>query len=250
MVKDAISGIDLNCDMGESYGNYLIGQDDEIMPWITSCNIACGFHGGDPFHIEKTLLNARKYQLRVGAHPGYPDLNGFGRRPMQFSDDELRAIIRYQVSALTGMARSLGIKVSYVKPHGALYNKMADDEREALVVIRTIREIDPGLAIMGLAGSQVKDIAAAIGIRFIAEAFADRRYDDLGKLVSRLNEAAVIEDPVLAADQVWSIIKRKEVVSVSGVVIPVVADSICIHGDHKNAVPILRAIRTRLSEEL
>jgi 5-oxoprolinase (ATP-hydrolysing) subunit A len=248
MAIDPIGVIDLNCDMGESFGNYLIGQDDEIMPWITSCNIACGFHAGDPFHIEKTLINAKKYQLRVGAHPGYPDLNGFGRRPMQLSDDELRAIIRYQVSALTGMARSLGIEVSYVKPHGALYNKMTVDEREALIVIRTIREIDSGLAIMGLAGSRVKDIAAAMDMQFIAEAFADRRYDDRGKLVSRQSERAVIEDPVLAADQVWSIINRKEVVTISGAVIPVVADSICIHGDHKNAVPILKAIRARLSD--
>ncbi len=239
--------LDINCDMGESYGNYLIGNDEEIMPLINSCNIACGFHAGDPLHIERTLFNAKKYQLRVGAHPGYPDLNGFGRRPMRLSEDELRSSVKYQVSAILGMARSVGMIVSYVKPHGALYNQMAVDKKEAEIVIRAIREVDSTLAIMGLAGSEMRQVAGELGLNYIAEAFADRRYDDFGRLVGRNQPGAVIEDPSHAAEQVWSIFRNREVQTLSGTFIPVEADSICIHGDNPYAVPILNAIKEKLS---
>lgn len=234
---------DINCDMGESYGNYTIGNDDEIMPLITSCNIACGFHGGDPLHIEKTLINAKKYQLKIGAHPGYPDLNGFGRRAMQLPEDELRACIKYQVSALIGMAKSVGVEVSYVKPHGALYNKMADDEITSRIVIRAILELNANLAIMGLSASKTQTVAEDIGARFIAEAFADRRYNEHGKLVSRQDATAIIHDPLQAAAQVLSIIKKNEVQSLGGHKVKIKADSICIHGDNKNAVAILQEIQ-------
>ncbi|MBK8503198.1 MAG: LamB/YcsF family protein [Saprospiraceae bacterium] len=237
---------DINCDMGESYGNYTIGNDDEIMPLVTSCNVACGFHGGDPLHIEKTLISAKKYQLKIGAHPGYPDLNGFGRRAMQLSEDELRTCIKYQVSALIGMAKSVGVEVSYVKPHGALYNKMADDEITSRIVICAILELDTNLGIMGLSASKTQSVAEELGVNFIAEAFADRRYDNHGRLVSRQDPRSIIHDPVQAAAQVFSIIRKNEVKSIEGNKVKLRAESICIHGDHKNAVAILKEIRKEM----
>jgi len=146
--------IDLNCDMGESYGNYKIGNDDRIMPYITSCNVACGFHGGDPLQIERTIKNALKHNLQIGAHPSYPDLQGFGRRKMNVPPDELKAIIKYQIAAVKGIAESLGGKLTYVKPHGALYNSAADDKEIVASIVNAIKEIDEELAFLGLAGSK------------------------------------------------------------------------------------------------
>lgn len=234
--------MDINCDMGESYGNYQIGNDEAIMPYITSCSIACGFHAGDPLHMEKTLKNAKKYNLRIGAHPGYPDLNGFGRRPMLLSEDELRSSIKYQVAALAGMAKSLGIVLAYVKPHGALYNKMADDEAESRIVIQAILDIDASLSVMGLAGSKTELVSRALGVPFIAEAFADRRYKDDGRLVSRNEPEGVIHDPQVAKNQVMEIINKNQVKTIKGNFIRVKADSFCVHGDNVNAVAILKAI--------
>lgn len=238
--------IDFNCDMGESYGNYVIGNDEQIMPYITSCNIACGFHGGDPMHIEKTLKNAKEHNLRIGAHPGYPDLNGFGRRYMQLSEDELRTCIKYQVAALVGMGRSLGIPIAYVKPHGALYNKIADDENESRIVIQAILDIDATLSVMGLAGSKTELACHALGVPFIAEAFADRRYTDQGRLASRREPGAVIHDPKAAKKQVSDILEKNLVETVEGNYLNIKADTYCVHGDNKNAVAILREIHKEL----
>ena len=238
--------IDINCDMGESYGNYIIGNDEQIMPYITSCNIACGFHGGDPMHIEKTLKNAKEHNLRIGAHPGYPDLNGFGRRYMQLSEDELRTCIKYQVAALVGMGKSLGITIAYVKPHGALYNKIADDEKESRIVIQAILDIDATLSVMALAGSKTELACQALGVPFIAEAFADRRYTDQGRLASRREPGAVIHDPHAAKKQVSDILEKNLVETVEGNYINIKADTYCVHGDNKNAVAILREIHKEL----
>lgn len=241
--------IDINCDMGESYGRFKVGNDEEVFPYISSCNIACGFHGGDPLHIERTISKALQHGVQIGAHPSYPDLAGFGRRKMQLPREELKAIIKYQVAALKGMAESLGGRLAYVKPHGALYNTAADDESESTTIIRAIREIDPQLALMGLAGSTTERVAAREGITFIAEAFADRKYEANGRLMSRSKAGSVISDPEAAVAQVLSIILEQRVVSADGTSVPIRAESICIHGDSPAAVDILRTIDAALKEK-
>lgn len=238
--------IDLNCDLGESYGRFQVGNDDVLFPYLTSCNIACGFHGGDPLHIDNTIRQAIKHGLRIGAHPSYPDLMGFGRRKMHIPSAELRAMIKYQVAALKGMVESAGGKLTYVKPHGALYNSMVNNQDEAKAVVEGIKAIDPDLAVMGLAGSSVKDIVSASGMTFIAEAFADRRYTDGGQLVPRSTPGAVIEKADEAAEQVRSIAKDHQLKTISGAGRSLHADSFCIHGDHPNALEILKAIHRLL----
>ena len=233
--------------MGESFGNYRLGNDLRIFPYISSCNIACGFHAGDALHMEKTIDLALSHQVQIGAHPGYPDLQGFGRRKMHIPPNELRALVKYQISALKGMVESRGGRLSYVKPHGALYNSLADNPEEGKAVIEALREIDPKLILMGLAGSGISEQAKAEGIPFVAEAFADRRYEANGRLRSRAREGAVIQDPQFAAEQVVSIVKDQRVMAFNGQEIPVSAQSICIHGDNPQAVEMLKAIEEALS---
>lgn len=240
--------IDLNCDMGESYGRFQIGNDEALFPYITSCNIACGFHGGDPLHIERTLEKALTYGLRIGAHPSYPDLMGFGRRKMHLPAVELSALIKYQIAALKGMLESMGGTLSYVKPHGALYNSMVHDVAEAEAVVAAIKAISPELAVMGLAGSQVRKIAQNAGMTFIAEAFADRRYNAAGQLVARGQSGAVITEADLAARQVYQMVEQQQVTTVEGKVIGLQADSFCIHGDNPAAVDILKAIHQQFDK--
>ena len=232
--------------MGESYGRFAIGNDKAVFPFITSCNIACGFHGGDPATIVATIKSAIAHKCRIGAHPSYPDLSGFGRRSMQMSPADLKAAIKYQVSALRGMAESFGGRLRYVKPHGALYNTIARERNEALTVYKAIHELGADLDVMGLAGSHCAEIAAKIGIGFIAEAFADRRYTSDGKLLPRGQEGAVLTDPQEVARQVIGIITENRVISKSGKPVALRADSICIHGDNPNAVEILKAIDAAL----
>ncbi|MCP4442913.1 MAG: LamB/YcsF family protein [Aureispira sp.] len=236
--------IDINCDMGENYGQFKAGgQDNALFPFINSCNIACGFHGGDPLTIQQTIESALQHNLRIGAHPSYPDLAGFGRRNMTIPKAELKAIIKYQVAALKGMVESLGGSLSYVKPHGALYNQMAKNRAEAKTVIEAIQEIDSSLALMGLAGSSLVEISKKMAIEFIAEAFADRRYEVDGKLRSRTLENAILHSPQEVADQVQSILENQIVYSLDGTTVPIHAQSICIHGDNPQALAILKAIR-------
>ncbi|MEO0339457.1 MAG: 5-oxoprolinase subunit PxpA [Bacteroidota bacterium] len=240
--------IDLNCDMGESYGRYTIGNDAAIFPYITSCNIACGYHGGDPMHIEKTIQLALENNVQIGAHPSYPDLMGFGRRKMEIPLNELSSIVKYQVAALKGLTESHGGRLAYVKPHGALYNSLSKNEEEATCVIKAILSIDQKLAIMGLAGSLVKKIVENHGGRFIAEAFADRRYEANGHLMSRRKAGAVLHEPAVIAQQVLDIIKHNRVEGPDGQPISLSADSICIHGDNPKAVPILAHLHHALQE--
>ena len=183
--------IDINCDMGESTGNHIVGQDEKLMPFISSCNIACGFHGGDPYHMAKTIQLALSHNVRIGAHPSYPDLEGFGRRKMDIPKPELKAILEYQIAALKGMVESKGGKLSYVKPHGALYNFASINRVEAETVIDSVNSIDNHLAMMGPKGSEIEIAANKKGIGFIAEAFGDRRYEPDGTLMSRNNPEAV-----------------------------------------------------------
>jgi len=238
--------IDINCDMGESFGNYRLGNDEALLPYITSANIACGFHAGDPVHIEKTLALAVQQGVQIGAHPSYPDLGGFGRRKMEIPPEELRALVKYQVAAIKGMAESLGGKLRYVKPHGALYNSIAQDPEEGQAILQALREIDPGLVLMGLAGSSIEEQARALGTPFVAEAFADRRYEADGSLRSRMLPGSVIGDPQVAAEQVVSLVKAQSAKTLKGTSVPVKAQSICIHGDNPHALEILQAITQAL----
>lgn len=240
--------IDINCDMGESFGNYDIGADKKIFPFITSCNVACGFHAGDPVHIEETLRMAIEHQVEIGAHPSYPDLVGFGRRYLKMSRHELRASIKYQIAAVKGMAESLGGKITYVKPHGALYVRAADDADEAMVILEAVREIDKQLVVMGLAGSKMQEVAEQVDMEFIAEAFADRRYNKKGRLVDRSEKGAVIEEPGEAAAQVVSLVRKQMVQTSDYEPVSIMAKSICIHGDNPSVLHILRAIDEALSE--
>lgn len=240
--------IDINCDLGESFGHFKVGQDEAVFPFITSCNIACGFHGGDPLHMENTILNALKHNVRIGAHPSYPDLAGFGRRKMKFPPSELQAILKYQIAALIGMAESLGGKVAYVKPHGALYNTAADDETEAKTIVDAVAAMGHGLALLGMAGSKMESAAMNQGVPFFAEAFADRKYNTQGRLVSRTIPGSVIEEPKAAAEQVISLVLDHEIHSNEGTTVAIRANSICVHGDNILALPILQEIDKALAE--
>ncbi len=235
--------MDINCDMGESFGHFKIGNDEKIFPYISSCNIACGFHAGDPLHMENTIKIALAFGVQIGAHPSYPDLVGFGRRKMKIERTELKACIKYQVAALKGMVESQGGKLAYVKPHGALYNTAANDESESLAIIHAIREIDDELMLMGLADSVTQEVAKRENTPFICEAFADRKYDDNGRLLSRAKKGAVLEKAEDVVEQVLSLVLYQRVESISGKSIHVKADSICIHGDNPAAVSILQAIQ-------
>lgn len=244
-----MDSIDLNCDMGESYGRFQIGNDEQIFPLISSSNIACGYHGGDPHHLEKTIRLALRHKVQIGAHPSYPDLMGFGRRKMEIPPAELKSMVKYQVAALKGLTESLGGQLKYVKPHGALYNSMARNPREAAAVVEGILEIDSELMIMGLAGSHLQEMIPQMGATFIGEAFADRRYEPDGSLMSRQKPGAVLSDPGQIAEQVLNIVQKKTVVSSAGKEIPIRADSICIHGDNPQVFPILQSITQALAKE-
>lgn len=240
--------IDINCDMGESYGNYKIGNDAALMPYVTSANIACGMHGGDPVHIERTINLALENNVRIGAHPGYPDLQGFGRRAISMKPEELTAYIKYQVAALKGLVEANGGTLAYVKPHGALYNHIAQNKADALVVIDAIRSIDTNLSIMGLAGSHMKHLVEEAGSTFIAEAFADRRYEIDGKLRSRHLPDALITNGSDACEQVLSIANALFAQTVDGDKVDIVADSFCIHGDNPAAVEIAQMLQEQIKD--
>jgi len=244
-----MKSIDINCDVGESFGHFKIGNDTEIFPYITSCNIACGFHGGDPYHIQKTIDLALKYGVQIGAHPSYPDRHGFGRREMSIPNDELLAVMKYQISALKGMVEASGAKMKYVKPHGALYNAAATKEPLAKLIFEAVLSIDSNLAVMGLAGSTMERIAQEKNIKFISEAFADRRYTSMSQLASRNEANAIINEPNQAASQVIGIVNNNTVEAIDGNAVKIQAESFCVHGDNPNAENILKTIRTMAENE-
>lgn len=240
--------IDINCDLGESFGHYTIGNDDLVFPFISSCNIACGFHGGDPLHIENTIRKALGYGINIGAHPSYPDLQGFGRRAMKLEYAELKAMLKYQIAAVKGLTESLGGRLKHVKAHGALYNTAAVNKQEAQCILDAIAEIDEQLVLLGMAGSVMEELAQQQGRPFVAEAFADRAYTEAGLLKNRKEPDSVILDSQKAASQVLRLTEHQEVVSYTGVVVRVKAQSICLHGDNPNAQAILQAIHFLLSK--
>lgn len=235
--------IDLNCDIGESYYDKSVGNDREIIPLLSSCNIACGFHGGDPLTIQNAIGLALKSDVGIGAHPSFPDLENFGRNYMPMSAEALDACLKYQIGALSAMVQQQGGKLQHVKPHGALYNAAAVDYELALRIATSIHEIDDTLYLMGMAHSKMEQAAKDAGLLFVPEAFADRNYTDDGKLVSRANANALVEDTGQVLERTLKMIIDKEVVTAEGNAIKIHAASICVHGDTSNAVALLKAIR-------
>ena len=240
--------MDINSDLGESFGAWRMGDDAAMLGIVTSANVACGFHAGDPAGILETLRAAAQHGVAVGAHVAYPDLVGFGRRNMDPTSQELVADVIYQIGALQGLAAAAGTRVRYVKPHGALYNTIAQDERQANDVITALLAVDPGLTLMALAGSPLIGWARARGLRVVAEAFADRAYNDDGSLVSRRLPGAVLHDADAIAERMLRLVQTGEVESITGRSVPVQADSICVHGDSPGAVEMARRIRARLEQ--
>lgn len=240
--------IDLNSDLGESFGAWKMGDDAAMLDVVSSANIACGFHAGDPAGILKTLRAAHARGVAIGAHVGYRDLAGFGRRNMDPSSEELVGDIIYQIGALKGLATAAGSQVTYVKPHGALYNTISFDERQAADVIAAILRVDPSLVLVALAGSPLIEQARASGLVVVAEAFADRAYTAEGALVSRRETGAVLHDPELIAQRMLRLVKDGMVESIDGRLAKVEAQSICVHGDSPDAVAIARRLRAVLEE--
>lgn len=236
-----MKSIDINCDMGEGQGGISM-VDQQIMPMITSSNIACGFHAGDALQMEQTIKLAIEHRVQVGAHPGYPDREGFGRNKMHLPPNKLTAIVKNQLAAIIGAAESLGASVSYVKLHGALYNQAAEQEHIASACLKAIDSLNPELKIVGPAGSTLENLCKSNGFTFIAEAFADRIYESTGDLRSRLLPNAVITDPVTACAQVMDIINYDQVTAFDGTKIGLRANTICIHGDNPAAIEILSAL--------
>jgi len=240
----------LNCDLGESFGAWKMGLDDQVMPFIDQANIACGFHAGDPVVIKKTLLAAKRNNVQVGAHPSYPDINGFGRRSMKIPPVELIALLQYQIAALTGMASNLGIEVAYVKPHGALYNDMMADGHIRSAVMEAITECHQPLAFMLQATPDAeihREEAKAFGLEVLFEAFADRCYDDSGALLSRTKEGAVHSTDKML-EQVIQLQNHGTVTTVSGHQLELQADSLCVHGDNMDGVNAIEKIRQLISQ--
>ncbi len=238
--------IDLNSDLGEHYGPWRMGDDESMLETVTSANIACGFHAGDPKTALATVTTASARGVAVGAHVAYPDLVGFGRRPMTLPADELEADIIYQIGALQAIAHAAGTRVSYVKPHGALYNSIAFNEAEAATVISAIKRVSPELALVCLAGSPLVEQARAAGLRAVPEAFADRAYEPSGALVSRAEPGAVMHDPELVAERMLRLVQHGTLAARDGSTVAVEAESICVHGDSPDAVDMARAVRARL----
>lgn len=238
--------IDLNCDLGESFGNYKIGLDDEVIRHISSANVACGFHASDPLVMQKTVALAKENGVCIGAHPGFPDLVGFGRRNMSVSPAEAKALVQYQIGALDAFCKAAGVKLCHVKPHGALYNMAGKDEILALAVCEGIFEYDSNLILLGLSGSKMIEAGKKIGLRTASEVFADRAYEADGSLVARSKPGAVITDENLAVLRVVEMVKNGRVTSITGNEIEIKADSICLHGDGVKAVEFAK----RINEEL
>lgn len=241
--------IDLNCDMGEGFGRYDIGQDAGVMPLITSANVACGFHASDPGTMHRTVRLAKEFGVAVGAHPSFPDRVGFGRREMAASPTEIRDDVIFQVGALLAFCKAEGVPLRHVKPHGALYNLAARQVEVAAAIAAAVRSVDPSLRLVGLFGSAMATAAGEAGLDFAPEAFADRGYRKDGRLVSRKEPGAVIADPEIVAERVVRMVRDGEVTAVDGTRVPVAPKTVCVHGDTPGAEGLLRAIRGRLERE-
>ncbi len=239
--------IDLNADLGESFGSWAMGADEVLLAYVSSANVACGFHAGDPLVIDRTVALAARAGVAVGAHPGHPDLRGFGRREIAADPVEVETDILYQVAALAGFAQSHGVRLTHVKPHGALYSQAARDEALARAVARGVARLRQPVALVGLAASAVlRRAAAEEGLRFAAEAFVDRGYDRQGRLLPRSHPDALVGDPEAAAERAVRIALEGWLQAVDGTRVEVQADTLCLHGDGTHAIEIARAVREAL----
>jgi 5-oxoprolinase (ATP-hydrolysing) subunit A len=236
--------VDLNCDMGESFGAYRIGADEEVFPYITSANVACGFHGGDPSVMRITLARARERGVAVGAHPGFPDLIGFGRREIDASPQEVYDLVVYQVGALLGFTNAARMTMQHVKPHGALYNMAVAKPQLAAAIARAVRDVDSGLILFGLPGSHLISEGESAGLRTAAEAFADRNYMNDGTLVSRRRADAQVHDADEAVARAVRMVRDGKVRSVEGQDISLRVDTICLHGDGPHAAEFAKRLRS------
>ncbi|MBY4214886.1 LamB/YcsF family protein [Rhodococcus fascians] len=241
-----MTAIDLNADLGESYGAWTLGDDDAMLAVVSSANVACGFHAGDPTTLLRTCRSAANAGVRIGAQVGYQDLAGFGRRFLDVAPADLTADVIYQIGALDGLARVAGSAVTYVKPHGALYNAIVHHREQAKAVVEAVAAYDPHLPVLGLPGSAFLDEAERVGLRTVAEAFADRAYTPQGTLVSRSEPGAVLGDPEAVAQRVLTMITDGTVEAVDGTTVEVRAESICLHGDSPGAVAMAVAVRDLL----
>ncbi|HEY77766.1 MAG TPA: LamB/YcsF family protein [Dehalococcoidia bacterium] len=240
--------IDLNCDVGESFGAYKLGFDEELIKHVSSANIACGFHAGDPMVMQQTMKLAKTYEVKVGAHPGYPDLLGFGRRDMAVAPTDVKSYLIYQIGALQAFARVEGLELQHIKPHGALYNTAVENPKLAQAIAEAVRSLDEGLILVALAGSAWVNIAKEQGLRVAGEAFADRAYSADGRLVPRSQPGAVIKDKKIVAERVIRMIEEGQVRAITGEDITINADTICLHGDTPGALELAVHLRGALQD--
>ncbi|WP_223066977.1 LamB/YcsF family protein [Paenibacillus caui] len=243
-----MKAVDLNCDMGESFGAYRLGRDSEILKFVTSVSIACGFHAGDPATMRRTVKLALEHDVAIGAHPGLQDLVGFGRREMDISPEEAHDIVVYQIGSLWGFVRAEGAKLQHVKPHGALYNMAARNAGLAEAIAEAVYSVDPELILFGLAGSELIRAGEKAGLRTASEVFADRTYQSDGSLTARRLPDAMITDDRQSVNQVIRMVSEGKVLSQQNTDVPIQADTICIHGDGAHAVDFAGKIRSSLSE--
>lgn len=240
--------IDLNCDMGESFGAWPMGNDESLMQYITSANIACGFHAGDPLVMQKTVRLALKYHVAIGAHPGYPDLQGFGRRNIQMSPQEVYAMTLYQIGALQAIVAAEGGVLHHVKAHGALYNAAAKDRALADAIAKAVQHHHASLILYGLSGSALIGAGQALGLRTCSEVFADRTYQNDGSLTPRTQANALIDNVIQAKNQALQMVLEQNVTSTNGKKITLAAETICLHGDGEHALEFAQAIFAAMNE--
>ena len=241
--------VDLNSDLGESFGAYTIGMDEKIIPLISSANVACGYHASDPLVMGKTIKCAKEAGISVGAHPGFPDLLGFGRRNMVITPAEAKAYTTYQLGALYGFCKKYGMRINHCKPHGAFYNMAGKDYSLAKAICEAVYDFDPEMILFGLAGSEMIRAAKDTGLKYAQEFFADRAYEADGSLVNRKKEGAMIHDEELAVSRVIRVIKEKKVTAITGEDIDLDISSICVHGDSETALLFVKKIREALAKE-
>ncbi len=241
--------VDLNSDVGESYGVYKLGLDEEVLQYVSSANIACGWHAGDPMVMERTVAIAKENRVGIGAHPGYPDLIGFGRRNLDVTPKEIRNYLIYQIGAMAAFAAAAGTALQHVKLHGAFYNMVSADTVMAKEAAKAVYDFDKNLVVMALAGSELVKAAKELGLKVSEEVFADRAYNSNGSLVSRKLPGSVIHDKDLVIERVKKMVKEGKATAIDGTEIDINADSICVHGDNPEAVAFVKLIRERLEAD-
>ena len=241
--------VDLNSDLGESFGAYTIGLDNEVIAHVSSANVACGYHAGDPLVMAKTVAAAKAAGVAVGAHPGFPDLMGFGRRTMNCSPKEVKAYVQYQMGALKAFCAAQGVKMQHCKPHGALYNMAGKDMDLAMAIAEAVYEVDKDVILLGLAGSKMLEAGKQVGLRVASEVFADRAYQADGSLVPRSKPGAVIHDKDEAIARTVRMVLEGKVTAITGEEVSIDAHSICVHGDNPSAVEFVKNIRATLESK-